>query len=186
MKLTGVIIAGGKSTRMGFDKSQIVYKGKSFLQNAIDLLTPFVDEIIISSNTITHPKYWVVNDSYFDAGPLGGIHASLLNTRTQKALMLPVDMPLLSRQAIELLLSGVDGAKQASIFEVQDRWQSLVGVYDVSLLPIIEAQLKKKDYKLKHLLQKSVVQLINGDRFAGEFVNVNSRDELAWLLNDIK
>lgn len=184
MKLTGVIIAGGKSTRMGFDKSQIVYKGKSFLQNAIDLLTPFVDEIIISSNTIVHPDYRVIKDIYFDIGPMGGIQAVLQNMRTRKALIIPVDMPLLSGNALKFLLSNTDISKQASIFETYGRWQSLVGVYDVSLLPIIASQLECKDYKLKHLLQKSVVQLINGDRFAGEFVNVNSKDELAWLLKD--
>ena len=184
MNLTGVVIAGGKSTRMGFDKSQIVYKGKSFLQNAIDLLTPFVDEVIISSNTIDNKDYRVINDIHSDVGPMGGIEASLKAMRSQKALILPVDMPLLSANAIEFLLSRMEDSKQASIFEIQGRWQSLVGVYDVSLLPTIASQLERKDYKLKHLLQKSVVQLVNGDRFAGEFINVNSQAELALLLKD--
>jgi molybdopterin-guanine dinucleotide biosynthesis protein A len=177
MNLPAVILAGGKSKRMGTDKTQLIYKGKSLLQHSIDLLQAFSDNIIISSNRPLRINFPVFSDSIPDAGPLGGLFTALSLVKEQKLIVLAADMPLLTPAVIEYLLKKADFNKQINIFSVNNKWQPLVGIYDTSLLPIIKNQITHKDYKLHHLLQKSSLHLIDGSKFAMQFMNVNSPAE---------
>jgi molybdopterin-guanine dinucleotide biosynthesis protein A len=77
--ITGLILAGGKSSRMGEDKGFLLRNGKPFIQYSIDALTPLVSEIIIVSD---HPKYDVfrlkrINDITKNSGPVAGICSGL-------------------------------------------------------------------------------------------------------------
>ena len=56
-QITGIILAGGKSTRMGTDKGLISYKNKTFIEHIITAIQPFVDEIIIISNLNSYDKF---------------------------------------------------------------------------------------------------------------------------------
>ena len=82
--ITGIILAGGKSSRMGTDKGFVMYKNKAFIQHIIEAIHPLVDEIIIVSN---NPDYDVfklkrVNDIIENAGPLAGVYTGLFESET--------------------------------------------------------------------------------------------------------
>ena len=181
MQLSAIIIAGGKSRRMGFDKTKMIYQGQSMLQKSVELAGYFSTDIIISSNRLPEMDIPVLADKIPDIGPLGGLHTCLKRIKNPKALVLPADMPLLDEQVLEYLIKKADFQKDINIFQAEGRWHPLVGIYDKNILPLIEKQIAEKDYKLRNLLQKSAFHLIDGSSFAGKFININTPEEWAKL-----
>jgi len=181
MKLSGLILAGGNSRRMGRDKSQIIFDNQSFLDYAVSLLEKFTDNIVISSNQSPVTKYPVVVDQYKNIGPIGGLHTGLQAVYNDYVLVLPVDMPLLNRDVLNHLLEHINPDKKINVFYLNNRPQMLTGIYHKDVLQIIKNQIEQKDYKLQHLLQKSSFNLINVSAFKNVFININSADELNRL-----
>ena len=107
---TGIILAGGKSIRMGSDKGFILYNDATFMSHVIAALQPFVSEIIIVSN---HSEYDIfklkrVKDKFEDAGPLAGLYSGLANSETENNLVLSCDVPLINNEILKVLVEGYD------------------------------------------------------------------------------
>ncbi len=183
MKLSGIIIAGGKSSRMGTDKTRMLFNDKTLLEHAIDLLKDFTDEIIVSINREINMDIHTIKDEIPGIGPIGGLYTTLKNIRNQAAIVIPVDTPLLSVDLIKYLIENYSEHYQACIFEVNGKTEALIGIYHQNILPEIEEQIRKKDYKLQNLLQKSVARKINADIFAANFININTKENLEKVLN---
>ncbi len=182
--LTAGILAGGKSTRMGKDKAMLLYKEQTLLQHAIDLLTPFGKQLYVSSNvTYADLKIPIVSDSIKDVGPIGGIYSLLKEIKTQKLILTAVDTPLLTPEIIRYLLDTYDEKSQITVLKTTDGLQMLVGIYDKSLVPIIEKQIAKKDYKLAHLIDHAKTQILDATSFSASFVNVNTKGEYKKIMN---
>lgn len=98
--LTGLVLAGGKSSRMGYDKALLDYQGQSLLQHTSRLLADSgCQRVMISRNQLGF-----VQDLIKDAGPLGGIHAVLTHLQDDDELLIvPVDMPFLQAAPLRLL-----------------------------------------------------------------------------------
>lgn len=185
-KITGVVLSGGKSTRMGTDKAMVLYKGKPLLKNAIDIIEPVCDEILVSSSNKEHHKmgYTMVADKYKDIGPIGGIYSALSCSEYQKCIITSCDMPLLPLPLFIHLLEQ-NGGGQVII----PRWgdgkvEPLAGIYTSSILPIIEKQIDNKDYKLMNLLKAvnaSYVDINDTLPFYSDtmFLNCNKLDDLS-------
>jgi len=96
----GVVLAGGLSTRMGKDKSQLLWRGNSLLQHCYQILAGSQCHHIY----VSHNHGEGINDRFEQCGPLGGIDAILQQLDSKGWLtVLPVDMPLIrSAQLIEL------------------------------------------------------------------------------------
>ena len=131
-----VILAGGKSSRMGRDKASLTLGNETFLQRiAAELDACGFQEKYVSlgsgsrygmheeengtgtgEKTEIHiPVGWTaVRDRYRDCGPLGGIHAALSACRAEWALFISCDTPLYRRELAELLISKVPGLSEAS------------------------------------------------------------------------
>ena len=181
MKLSGLILAGGKSRRMGRDKAQIIFDNQSFLDNTVSLAENFTSEIVISSNQNPVTNYPVIADIYKNIGPIGGLYTGLQAVKNDFVLVLPVDMPLLNKAVFKYLLEHINSDKKINVFHLNNRPQMLTGIYHKNVLPVIKEQITQKDYKLQHLLQKTTFNLIDGSAFKNVFINVNSPDELNRL-----
>ena len=85
MQITGIILSGGQSTRMGTDKALLQINEKTLLENAIEICKPVCKEILISSNNPEHEKfgYKIIPDEIKNCGPLGGIYTCLKNSNTE-------------------------------------------------------------------------------------------------------
>ena len=77
--ITGVVMAGGESSRMGTDKGVLEINGKPMVEVIISALKPVVDDIIIIANNSNYDYlgYKVYNDLIKKSGPLGGIYSAL-------------------------------------------------------------------------------------------------------------
>ena len=182
MDISGIVIAGGKSLRMGIDKSSILFRTQSFLDRAVGLLQHFTDDIIISANkNITHGAYRIISDIVQNAGPMGGLHACLPHIKNDRALVIPVDMPLLNIEALQYLLQQVDRQQKMTIFNANSRLQMLTGVYHKDIVPLLQNHLDTGDYKLQNLLKKIPCQIVEAGEFSPIFVNVNTPEQLNKL-----
>ncbi len=85
MQATGIILAGGKSSRMGEDKGLVLLNGKPMIQYVIEALKGVVSDIIIISNNASYNKFGipVYPDIIKDKGPVGGIFTGLHHSKTQ-------------------------------------------------------------------------------------------------------
>jgi len=105
---TGIILAGGKSSRFGSDKALFEYQGKKLIEYAIDVLRPICGEILISTNQpelYSFSNLKTVSDIYSGCGPVAGIHACLLQSGTTENLIAGCDMPWLNTALFNFLLS---------------------------------------------------------------------------------
>lgn len=109
--MTAIILAGGKSRRMGFNKALLLYDKKTFIEHQIARLKTIFDEIIISANdtgTYAHLNLPIVSDIMPEKGPLGGICAGLMRSSSQHAFVVACDMPFVHEKAILYLKEQID------------------------------------------------------------------------------
>ena len=185
--ISGAVLAGGKSFRMGTDKAMLQLNERTFLQNSLLLLASFTKELFVSSNkNYSNLSYPIVKDSFQNMGPLSGIHAILKAIPTQKVLIIPVDTPLLSKELLQFILDNYEPDKQLSICKTADGLQMLIGVFDKSLLPIIENQINNKEYKLTFLLDKASSQILDVSHFKDACININTQEAWKKLNNKFK
>ncbi len=178
MELTGIVIAGGKSKRMGKDKLSMQFNGQSLIQQAVNLLEKYSVKTFVSANkSQINSNYAIINDDFADIGPIAGIYAGLKQAKTQKILIIPVDMPLLNEELISYLINEMDSEASINVFKSSNNTQMLIGIYDKMLMPIIENQIKEKQYKLLDLLDLSSSKLIDGQQFDALFTNTNTPKE---------
>jgi len=107
---SAIILAGGKSIRMGFDKQKVLIGGVSMVCYIAEQLEKLFEEIIIVTNTPDYykelgscEKYKIVWDIYKEKGPLGGLHVGLLNASSEWAYVIACDMPIVNTAYILMM-----------------------------------------------------------------------------------
>jgi len=102
---SGYVLAGGKSSRMGADKAFLQIEGETFLARSVNLLSEFGKTKIVLNRfqtTFTVETAFIL-DEFDGRGALGGIHAALKDCKTEFALILAVDLPFVTAEAIKNL-----------------------------------------------------------------------------------
>lgn len=144
MQILGVIIAGGKSSRMGQDKALLDFRGQPLINVVAERIRPQVDWLIVNANgdatRFSNLGCEVVSDRYETHTPLSGLHAALHFAGEQgfdAALTVPCDTPflptdLVARLKPELPAIGASGGQA----------HYLTGLWPVDLLPLLELELQ--------------------------------------------
>ena len=106
--IMGIILAGGKSSRMGSDKGLLKIENRTFVECVIDAMKPLIDEIIIVSNNPEYDQfgYHRVEDDIKDSGPLAGLYSGLKHSNTEHNLVLSSDIPLIKAEILEKLIDA--------------------------------------------------------------------------------
>ncbi|KAA3516135.1 molybdenum cofactor guanylyltransferase MobA [Agrobacterium vitis] len=204
--LPGVILAGGRSRRMGADKATTMLAGRTLLDHVANRLSPQVGNLAVNSNDttlVTHlPR---IGDSITDyAGPLAGIASAMEFARqvssSSHVLISPTDTPFLPADLAQRLLSVTADEKTVVLARSLGRVHPVVGLWPVALKEAIEHWLSAPDNrKLMLFIEDHVrvevefqaLETTHGP--LDPFFNVNSPDDLARaeihlkaLLHDIK
>ena len=129
--ITGIILAGGKSSRMGQDKGFLKLKGKTFMSYIIRALKPVVSDIIIVSNNSDYDAFKLkrVEDVMEDSGPLAGLYSGLLNSETENNIVLSCDVPLINTAVLNKLIEGFGDETEAIQIESMGKTMPLVAIY---------------------------------------------------------
>lgn len=153
MQTSGVILAGGKSSRMKFNKAFAEIGGKSAVQIIIDKFQAHFDEIIIISN---EPQLFnrfhlpVYRDVYPYLGPVGGIHSALVNASYEHMFILGCDMPFMDISLVQYMLAEID-CYDSVVPEIGSYLQPLAAAYNRSCLPVFSECLENDKLKLTRI-----------------------------------
>jgi molybdenum cofactor guanylyltransferase len=173
--ITTFILSGGKSSRIGTNKSLLIVEGKTLIQRLVELLDSIFAEVVVSSN---EPKIYeflekkIIKDIFPERGPLSGIHSALSFTTTDKNFIISCDMPFISSEMIDYLID-TKSAAEIVIPRAEGRIQPLCGIYSKSILPIVEKLLIESGNPVSQL-KGSIYELLN--RVNTDFIDVDKLD----------
>ena len=176
-----VILAGGASSRMqGYPKGLLHLSEYTFTEQILYRMQMF-DRIFISANTEEYARfgYPLIPDIDQGIGPLGALHACLSSLRDPLVFVLPCDMPLLRTETV-LHLFAERTEEDAVILSCHDRIYPTVGIYRKEVLPVVEEQIRKKDFRMRSLLERLHVRYCDIDD-PQEVININTPDDLSLL-----
>jgi molybdopterin-guanine dinucleotide biosynthesis protein A len=186
--ITGIVLAGGKSSRMGCNKALMEFKGKPLIQHAVDILRQVCDHVIISANTddyqFTGCETWP--DEFPFQAPMIGIYSCLKRSGHRWNIVLSCDMPLVKPHLFETLLSN---HKQADVvLPIHDAGciEPLCGLYNRQIITGLEEHIRNQDYGLQHFIKTTRLKLVDTDTVndfqkSNMFVNVNTAEDFDLL-----
>jgi molybdopterin-guanine dinucleotide biosynthesis protein A len=188
VRVTGVIQAGGKSTRMGGrPKALLELGGRRIIERVLDAVAPVVDDVLIVTNT---PELYgflgvpMVADAWPEHGSLGGIFTGLAAASGEAVFTVACDMPFLHREVARLVVARA-GEGDVVIPRVGDTLETMHALYAKACLPHIETRLRAGRLKIVGFFEDvRVVEIGEADvsrHRAPEavFMNVNTPEELA-------
>jgi molybdenum cofactor guanylyltransferase len=192
MLVTGIILSGGKSSRMGKDKGLLKLGGKTLVEIAISNLSNLCNKILISSNSTDYSKFGfeVVPDKIPDIGPMGGLYSSLLKSETELNLVLSVDLPFINEGILRYLVEQSQDVLVAVPWSGGEYYEPLCACYNRSILPLIEKSILQGNYKLPDLFKSIRLNplIINGQLpffKSNLFHNINTESDLIAAENMI-
>jgi len=187
MKLTGVIQAGGRSTRMGGEpKALLEVGGRRIVERVADVLRQVTDDLLMVTNTPELFEWMglpMVPDAFPDCGSLGGIYSGLKAAPGEAAFTVACDMPFLHADVVRLVVERV-GSGDVVIPRVGGQLETLHALYAKSCLGAIEARLVAGRLKIVEFFHDvRVVEIAEREvaRYrdpALVFMNVNTPEEL--------
>ena len=184
-----VVLAGGRSRRMGRDKALLPAGEETVVDRIIDRLAPLVDDIIVAgrSSFPGRPEIRFVEDRYPNAGPLAGIHAGLRAAAGRHAWVVGCDLPDVDPALGPLMLSAIHGA-DAVVPRIAGEPQGVCALYDVRLVELIESLLEAEQRSVAGLLAACSVRYLDEaelrsvDPELGSFRNLNTpADYEGWI-----
>lgn len=186
-KATGIILAGGKSSRMNFNNKAFLYiKGKRIIEIILEKFSSFFAETIIISNEPLLYEYLrvpVYKDIYPGLGPMSGIHAGLTYAKSGAVFALACDMPFINMQMVDYMLEKLDGY-DAVVPRIDNFLHMTAAVYNKSCLPKLSYNLQNKKLKMALLFEELNALAIEEEeiaRFGNKaemFHNINSEEDL--------
>lgn len=185
IEAAAIVLAGGKSTRMGTNKAMIMVKEQRMLEGAVENLSKAFPQVLISANDNFYEDLGVpvFADVYRESGPLGGIHSGLKNSGYHINFFTACDMPFIDTR---LALYMVESSKgfDAVVPKIGDYYQPLFAVYTKSCIDAIEDKILAGRNKITSFYQQIKIRFLEEDeliKFGNPdtmFFNVNTPGDL--------
>ncbi|TMN23695.1 molybdenum cofactor guanylyltransferase [Lentibacillus cibarius] len=165
MQISGIILAGGQSSRMGTNKSLLGINGKPAIAHINDELSHFCHYRAVISNDPA-PYAFLGTDIYCDRykhkGPLAGIEAGLYHSSNDICAFAACDTPLINRKVYRLLLDAMDSYDHDAVIPVyNEKMHPLSGIYQKRVLPEVENLLEKDQRKVRTLFEHINVRYVS-------------------------
>ncbi len=189
--ISGIVLGGGKSRRMGKDKRQLEINGERFLDRICRLMSHVFEDILVVNSTedydCSHLPVRVVTDKVPSKGSLGGLYTGLLEAKYSHGFVVACDMPFLNMDLIKRMcaLPPCD----ILLMKLPIGLQSLHGRYSKKCCPVILEKMTNDDLKIQGLAKDSrlTVQLLNEEFIQDldpdhvSFLNVNTPADLEFV-----
>lgn len=185
-EVTGIILAGGKSSRMGTDKALIEFRGKKMIRRTLDVFKGLFREIIIVTNRpldYLDQGARIVTDIFPGKGPIGGIHTGLFFSSSEHAFVAACDLPFFNTEFIASLVSRI-GNYDIVVPETEKGFQPLHAVYSRKCLNRIKTLISEdrlkvsgfyKGFRTLAIPPKEIARFDPENRI---FCNVNTPEDL--------
>ena len=187
-EVTGVLLAGGKSRRMGVDKKNLVVGEQTLLERGLDVLHTTFQEVLVVIAQDSPPldvDARVLKDLVSDCGSLGGIYTGLMQATTPYIFVVACDMPFLDRAVIEQFLSRKTTG-DIVIAKLAGRLHPMHALYGKGSLPAMEEMILARQLKIQELVSHRFLRvqyitetdLLSIDSSWHSFQNVNTPADL--------
>jgi molybdopterin-guanine dinucleotide biosynthesis protein A len=192
--MTGIILAGGKSRRMGRNKVFIDAGGIPLFERVYSVFREIFSEIIIVVNNghlFKRYEAHVQDDIIPNKGALGGLYTGLFHSSSYHAFCSGCDMPLLNPRLIKYLTAERDGY-DVIIPKTNDGLHPLHAIYSKNCLDPVKQLLDHGDLKITNFFNRVRVRYIEEteirkfDPHMRSFVNVNTQEEMNMVRNILK
>ncbi|MPQ47892.1 NTP transferase domain-containing protein [Marinifilum sp. N1E240] len=187
-KIVGIILSGGKSSRMGTEKGLVAWNGKPLIEYSLECIRGICDQIVISSNKncYNYLNLPVINDEIKECGPIGGIYSCMKKIKADLYLVISCDVPNVPTQLFTDMIGDIEDADLICPIDDSNRKQPLISVYSANCLSILTSELMDGNYKMMRLLDLLKVKLFqispNLDYYNSKLLsNANSPDDVASL-----
>lgn len=187
--ITGIVLAGGKSSRIGSDKGFLILNGSTFMSLIIKTVEPFVNDIIIVSNNSDYDVFKLkrVEDILEDAGPLAGLYSGLYESETEYNLVLSCDVPLINSVVLNKLIKGFDAEKDVIQLKSKNKTMPLIALYKRHCLHHCMDLLQKGERRLRTAVEQLNSKTIELDPDLDQYVrNINTVSELKKIRRELK
>lgn len=183
--VTGVILAGGKSRRMGTDKARLELSGLTLFERSLQLLQSFFATVVIAGDRpdLASPEVPAIPDLY-PGSALGGLHTGLVTATTDWIFVAPCDMPYPDARIIEVLLdnrSGVD----AVVPKTAAGYEPVFALYHKNCLPQMEAMLEQSQFRIYDFYQRIAIRYLEPpnlpDGWQRALININTPEQLTQI-----
>lgn len=191
MTLTGIVLAGGKSSRMGQDKGLMSFQGKLLIDYPIEIMKLFTSQILISSNQESYQNlgYPVIPDEYPHCGPISGLHAALSASNTEWNLVLSCDTPYATPSLFQQMLPLIQSSPDAIIPLHSQGMEPLVAIYHKSMASFFEQKIHEGQYKLQKVLKERMICFFSANDSDLEksnlFFNINTPQDFNSGISNI-
>jgi molybdopterin-guanine dinucleotide biosynthesis protein A len=185
--ITGIILAGGASRRMGRDKAHLPWGDATLIEHVVETLRPSVDELLVvvkDAREFVGLEARVVEDLVPDAHALGGLYTGLTLAASERCFVCACDHPFFNPQLVRLLCEQLEGIDLV-IPKTGHGLQPLHAAYARSALPAIQEQLRQRRWDVRALVPKLRTRVIDSeqwrpfDRGGLSFFNLNMPAEYA-------
>lgn len=153
-QVSAVILAGGKSTRMGQDKASLPWGKHTILHSIITCMEKLFEDILVISNQPRRlsSSVRVVSDIIPQCGPLSGIHSGLSHAKYPTVFVISCDTPFVILEAVQTILTyATDKQRDAILPLYHGKGQPLFACYQKSSLPVIAKSLYAGNYRVLSL-----------------------------------
>lgn len=191
--VTGVILAGGQSRRMGQNKALLTLGGQRLIDRVVGTMRQVCTHLLLVTNT---PELYadlalpMVGDVMPDKGSLGGIYSALYHATTPYCLTVACDMPFLQVAMLRYLIDQI-GNYDVVIPEIEGEQQPLHAVYSQACLTPIEQRLQANRLRIVGFLPDVRVRIVTADELRPfdpalmAFQNLNTPEEFASALRSL-
>ncbi|TBN06350.1 molybdenum cofactor guanylyltransferase [Hyunsoonleella flava] len=182
--ITGIILAGGKSSRMGTDKGFLKLNNKSFVQYSTDALKPLVSDIIIVSDNSNYDVFGHqrITDDIKDAGPVSGIYSGLQASKTEYNLILSCDIPLINSVVLQKLIDAIDDTSEIIQAESRGKTMPLVALYKKSMKDTFKHFLNQDERRLRVAIKAcNYKNVVLDETHQNATLNVNTKEEFKQI-----
>ncbi len=190
MDIGSIILAGGKSSRFGKDKSSITLGNRSLLEIVLSRIAGISSHVIVVIageqvvSLSTHlPGLRIISDRYPGRGPLGGIISGLQESPSRFNLVVASDMPFLSLSLLDYMVKLADSA-DIVVPRMGDYVEPLHAVYSRTCLNPMIDMITNNDLKISNLFARVQVRYIDCEEIERfdprhlSFFNINTKDDL--------
>ena len=189
-EVTGVILAGGMSRRLGRNKALELIGGRSLIGRVIDSVGSVADSVLVIVNDDQRaldlqlpPDVETAVDEYPDTGSLGGIYTGLVNASTPWILVVACDMPFLNKKLLRHMLDQRQDA-DVVVPMLDGRPEPTHAAYSKVCIPHIRRRIESRKLKISgffddvavNSIPQDQVERLDPERFS--FFNVNTQDDL--------
>lgn len=199
--ITGIILLGGKSIRMGENKALMKLGSSTVIERLVKFMCSLFTQVILISNNPEEYDFLnlpVYRDIYPGKGPLAGIHSGLVNSSSVKNFVISCDIPLIDSGIISFIVD-YPTEKPIVITKADGFIQQLAGIYNNCLIPSIEMNLNldtsensemkdqmKRQCRIIKLLETEEAEIINIEEEyknykKGSFFNMNRPAEYEFI-----